>query len=262
MQGGGPVPKPHCSGHPQAGQPAPWQPRALGPGHAMKHEDEPVTVLSLFSSRTVSSVKEGGGPRPPGLESGALARSPVPAANGCQLGGRSGRTCTLCWGGLSNNMACLYSFLLLPPNVHLIKNRRVQLGHVWTEECEYVSSVCSLQTRHMPPSEKETGDAHSPPSCTRRAPETGTFPKAVGSSYLISGARTHTQKQTHRMNKMQRPEVSDTHVIKSVFIDLPENGNDVSGAERELCLRGQNVRLATPSVQSSWFSLKRSSRLL
>lgn len=64
------------------------------------------------------------------------------------------------------------------------------------------------------------------------------------------------------MNKMQRPEVSDTHVIKSVFINLPENGDDVSGAERELCLRGQNVRLATPLVRGRWFSLKRSSRLL
>lgn len=169
----------------------------MGLGHAMKHEDEPVSILPLFSSRTVSTVKEGGGPRPPGLESGALARSPVPAADGRQLGGRSGRTWTLCWGGLSNNMACLYSFLLLPPNVHLTKNQRVQLGHVWTEERECVSSVCSLQTRHMPPSEKETGEALSPPSCTRRAPEAGTFPKAAGSSYLMSGqGRTRRSRHT------------------------------------------------------------------
>ena len=68
------------------------------------------------------------------------------------------------------------------------------------------------------------------------------------------GARTHKQKQTYKMNEMVPFDASKTYIIKSVFIDLTENSNDVSRAERELRLWRQAAKLVTASLRSSCFS--------
>lgn len=49
------------------------------------------------------------------------------------------------------------------------------------------------------------------------------------------------------MNQTVFFDVSKTYIIKSIFINLTKNSNDVPRAKRELCLWREQVKLTTPS---------------